>query len=108
MTKDSYESGGISNGDSTTGSAGLRSPRNQWTQLHGYPDHRAGINLNEISATQKRLSEDSTGQILPASSPNRSHKVRTPSDASGIQKLVQYEVSYTQREANGSDEEGKT
>ncbi|KAF3019391.1 hypothetical protein E8E14_012195 [Neopestalotiopsis sp. 37M] len=86
----------------------LRSPRNQWTQLHGYPDHRAGINLNEISATQKRLSEDSTGQILLASSPNRSHKVRTPSDASGIRKLVQYEVSYTQREANGSDEEGKT
>lgn len=103
-----YESGDISNGNSTTGSGGLRSPRNQWTQLHGYPDHRAGINLNEISASQKRVSGDSTGQILPPADPGPNHQRRSRSDASGIRKVLQYQVSYAQREASHSDDEEKT
>ncbi|KAI0153789.1 integral membrane protein [Pestalotiopsis sp. NC0098] len=103
-----YESGDISNGNSTTGSGGLRSPRNQWTQLHGYPDHRAGINLNEISASQKRVSGDSTGQILPPADSGPNHQRRSRSDASGIRKVLQYQVSYAQREASHSDDEEKT
>lgn len=48
------------------GRGGRHSPiRSLWTQFHGCPKERAGISLNEITASpMKRMSEDSMGQIL--------------------------------------------
>ncbi|KAI1851326.1 hypothetical protein JX266_003401 [Neoarthrinium moseri] len=91
-----YNTGHSSKKSRTTGSnsEGLGSSRSQWSRLQGYPTDRAGINLNEISGTNKRPSQDSTGQILPAGREN-GIEVEVSSEAKAIRKVLQYKVSYS-------------
>lgn len=89
----------LDHGAETYGSSAARSselkatsqPRSDWNQLHAYPDTRGSISTNQISNSQNRPSEDSTGPILPSSQGSETQY----QSAQGITKVTEYHVSYS-------------
>lgn len=72
--------------------------RSSWAQLHGGSGEMANSNVNHISDSQNRASEDSTGQILP-SGPSGEAEYQ---DAKGIRKVTEYQVSYSGTKSTSS------
>ncbi|CAG8907933.1 unnamed protein product [Penicillium egyptiacum] len=66
-------------------------PRSSWTPLHRYPDTKGSISMNQASKSQTRPSEDSTDQILPS---GQGTEAQYP-NATGITKVTEYDVSYS-------------
>jgi hypothetical protein len=65
--------------------------RTSWAQLHGRSGETGNSSTNHISDSQNRISEDSTGQILP-SGPSRDAEYQ---DTKGIRMVTEYQVSYS-------------
>jgi hypothetical protein len=90
----SMDSGGDSYGSAVVQSSEPRSAISQsgtnWTQLYVYPESKSSIGMNQIHDSQSRLSEESTGKILPS---RLIDEAQDPS-ANGIRKVTEYQVSY--------------
>ncbi|OQD63474.1 hypothetical protein PENPOL_c009G06393 [Penicillium polonicum] len=89
----------LDSGTDSYGSSGARSselkatsrPRSNWSRLNTYPDTKGSIGMNQTGDSQKRPSEDSTGQILPSCQGGEAQY----QNAIGITKVTEYRVSFS-------------